>query len=79
MNYKDLINEYALNDNKLAPNSIVKNILYNYKDENIVEYSIHNGKETVVILSGGFWNNGVTTALINTLENIDTNKLYMFL
>ncbi|MGO2206159.1 CDP-glycerol glycerophosphotransferase family protein [Staphylococcus xylosus] len=74
VNYKDLINEYALNDNKLAPNSIVKNILYNYKDENIVEYSIHNGKETVVILSGGFWNNGVTTALINTLENIDTNK-----
>ncbi|PTI73451.1 glycosyltransferase, partial [Staphylococcus succinus] len=59
---------------EVAPNSIVKNILHNYTDESIVEYNIHNGKETVVILSGGFWNNGVTTALINTLENIDTSK-----
>lgn len=49
-------------------------MLNNYVDETISEYSLHNGKETVAILSGGFWNNGVTSALINTLENIDTSK-----
>lgn len=55
-------------------NKILKNMLNNYVDETISEYSLHNGKETVAILSGGFWNNGVTSALINTSENIDTSK-----
>ena len=52
----------------------VTDYLFDNKKDNIHEYNIHNGKETVAILSGGFWDNGITTALINTLEGIDTSK-----
>lgn len=50
---------------------------YIFKDEPhelIKELSLFNGKETVVVLGGGFWDNGVTTALLNTFENIDLDK-----
>ena len=41
-------------------------------------YKPHNGKETVVLFSGGFWNNGITSSLINLLEKIDvTEKNYV--
>ena len=61
-------------DRKDGSKIIVENMIKGYTDETIKEHTIHNGKETVVILSGGFWNNGITTALINTLENIDTTE-----
>lgn len=73
-NYKDLNNKFISSDCKLGANKVIKNIIDNYIDDSIIEHNVHNGKETVAILSGGFWNNGVTTALINTLENIDTTK-----
>ncbi|WP_349420916.1 CDP-glycerol glycerophosphotransferase family protein [Staphylococcus felis] len=53
---------------------ISKHILFNEDNDRIKVERLYNHKETVVILSGGFWNNGITTALINTLENIDTNE-----
>lgn len=74
VDYHEMKAKFAKNDCILGPEKIVKNMVNGYIDESITEYYIHNGKETVAILSGGFWNNGVTTALINTLENIDTNK-----
>ena len=72
--YEELKKRFSCYDQKNGSEKIVNNILYNSDDNYITEYNVHNGKETVAILSGGFWNNGVTTALINTLENIDTNK-----
>lgn len=73
-NYNDLNNRFISSDSEVGAKKIVKNIIESYIDDSIIEHNVHNGKETVAILSGGFWNNGVTTALINTLENIDTSK-----
>jgi len=42
--------------------------------DNIKETNLYNEKETVVILSGGFWDNGITMALLNTFDNIDISK-----
>ena len=50
---------------------------YIFKDERhalIKESNLFNGKETVFVLGGGFWDNGVTTALLNTFDNIDLGK-----
>jgi len=40
----------------------------------IKEFNLYNGKETVFILGGGFWDNGVTTALLNTFDNTDLDR-----
>lgn len=74
INYANMKQRFTKYDHHTGSFKITKNILNGYTDDSILEYDIHNGKETVAILSGGFWNNGVTTALINTLENIDTTK-----
>ena len=72
--YTEMKNRFTKYDSQAGAYKITKNILNDYTDDSIMEYDIHNGKETVAILSGGFWNNGVTTALINTLENVDTSQ-----
>ena len=72
--YTEMKNRFTKYDSQAGAYKITKNILNDYTEDSIIEYDIHNGKETVAILSGGFWNNGVTTALINTLENVDTSQ-----
>ncbi len=65
---------FTYKDNLHGAEEVVSYLFKGEKVQSIDEYNIHNGKETVAILSGGFWDNGITTALINTLENIDTSK-----
>ncbi|WP_262316082.1 CDP-glycerol glycerophosphotransferase family protein [Lacticaseibacillus parakribbianus] len=36
--------------------------------------SPYNGLPTVAIYSGGLWNNGITSALLNTLDQVDLTK-----
>ena len=51
--------------------------MYLFKDilhETIKEFKLFNSKETALILSGGFWDNGVTTALLNMFDYIDLDK-----
>lgn len=74
VNYKTMIKKYCAVDNLDGVKQVVEFVLNGRIDERIEEFSIHNGKETVAILSGGFWDNGITTALLNTLEKIDTSK-----
>lgn len=71
--YTDMINKFCKHDNLYGTRQLVEYLFLN-KKENVKEYNIHNGKETVAILSGGFWDNGITSALLNTLEGIDTSK-----
>lgn len=65
------INPY---DNVQGTSEIVDNMISGKENENIKTYSTYNGKENVFLLSGGFWDNGITTALTNMLESIDTSE-----
>lgn len=74
IDYQEFKNEYNKYDKIDAPKIIINHMFLDKDDLTIEEHNLHNGKETVVIVSGGFWSNGITTALINTLENIDTTE-----
>ncbi|WP_127848658.1 CDP-glycerol glycerophosphotransferase family protein [Lacticaseibacillus hulanensis] len=45
-----------------------------FGDVQIDEYIPYNGKETVVIMTGKMVMNGITSALINTLDTVDVTK-----
>ncbi len=74
VDYSKMIEEFNKFDYIDGTKDILENMINGTVSESIQEYNLHNGKETVLIVSGGFWNNGITTALINTLENIDTDE-----
>lgn len=61
-------------DYQQGTRDLMSYILSGEASPTITATTVHNGKETVVILSGGFWDNGITSALINTLANIDTSE-----
>lgn len=54
--------------------TLLKYLLEGKKYDNMREYSIKNDKETVAIFTGGFLDNGITSALLNMLEKIDPQK-----
>ncbi|WP_239701155.1 CDP-glycerol glycerophosphotransferase family protein [Mammaliicoccus sp. D-M17] len=74
VDYKTFIDEFSEFDQANGSEIIVNHMLFGKEDSSIESHNLHNGKETVAVVSGGFWSNGITTALINTLENIDTNE-----
>ncbi len=74
VSYEDMRNRFCSYDNIEGTKDICNYVFRQTLSSNIEELSLYNGKETVALLSGGFWDNGITTALINTLSNIDTNK-----
>ncbi|WP_018660833.1 CDP-glycerol glycerophosphotransferase family protein [Heyndrickxia acidiproducens] len=74
VSYQDMQRRFCPVDNIEGTKDICRYIFKHSLAPTITEVSIFNGKETVAMLSGGFWDNGITTALINTLNNIDTNK-----
>lgn len=54
---------------------IVSDYLFkNVPHERIKATHLFNGKETAFVLGGGFWDNGVTTVLLNTFDNIDLDR-----
>ncbi|MGO3374374.1 CDP-glycerol glycerophosphotransferase family protein [Brochothrix thermosphacta] len=72
--YEKLHSHFCMQDNLNGTNELIEYLVTGNATDNINVSSVHNGKETVVILSGGFWDNGITSALLNTLENIDTTQ-----
>lgn len=54
--------------------TLLKYLINDQKYSNLKEYSIKNDKETVAIFSGGLMDNGITTALLNMLDEIDLKK-----
>ncbi|EIT1258972.1 CDP-glycerol glycerophosphotransferase family protein [Staphylococcus pseudintermedius] len=74
VDYSAINERFNAVDQEKGSDIVVAHMLYDQSNEAISTERLYNGKETVAIVSGGFWNNGVTTALINTLENIDTTK-----
>jgi CDP-glycerol glycerophosphotransferase len=71
---KSFAKKYIEKDNLEGTKQVVDYIFDNKHTDNIDEVTPYNGKETVLICSGAMWKNGITTALINTLDNVDTAK-----
>jgi len=74
VNYNEMRNEFCPVDNVNGSQIICDYIFKNVSHELIEESHLFNEKETALVLSGGFWDNGVTIALLNTFDNIDLDK-----
>src|SRR5690606_30128662 len=71
-NYNDFIERFCKHDSLDGAERITNYILNDIKSDAIQEYSLSNNKENIFIFCGGLWDNGITTALLNTLDTIDT-------
>ena len=74
VDYKIMIDEYCPFDCVNGAQIVCDYIFKEKSHELIAESSLLNGKETAFVLGGGFWDNGVTTVLLNTFDNIDLDK-----
>jgi len=74
VDYQVMMDEFCPVETEEGAKIVCDYIFSNLKHEKIKEEIISNGKETVFVFSGGFWDNGVTTALLNTFDNIDLSK-----
>jgi len=72
--YTQFLLEFAPLDSLVGPQIINDYLLYNQSNKKVIESTLSNNKENVVIMPGGLWDNGVTTAFLNTLDNIDLTK-----
>lgn len=57
-------------------NEVLKFLFKNTSENklHLKAYGVYNHKETVVMCVGALWNNGITKALLNTFDAIDTQK-----
>jgi len=78
--YKTMIDAFCPIDVVNGAQLICDYIFKNERHALIQESTLSSEKETVFILGGGFWDNGVTTALLNTFDNISlTDRHYVVL
>lgn len=67
------VDKYCKYDRKNVAELVCRHIIKGEKQ--FEEYSAEsNGKENILIYSGNLAKNGLTTALLNLLENVDTDK-----
>ena len=72
--YQEMKQEFCPLDH-INGTAILCGSLFNQQEHELIkEKNLDNGKETVFILSGGLWDNGITTALLNIFDNIDITK-----
>ena len=74
VDYSEMINEFCPVDVENGTQIICDYIFKEQSHELIQESTLLNEKKTAFILGGGFWDNGVTTSLLNTFDNIDLDK-----
>ena len=74
VSYDEMINEFCPVDCLKGAKIVCDYIFKRIHHKCITEYSLLNKKETAIVLGGGFWDNGVTTALLNTFDNIELDK-----
>ncbi|WP_249029939.1 glycosyltransferase [Tannockella kyphosi] len=74
----EFLKTFASYENKEASSTLLERIILGKKMK--VELPIpNNGKQNVLIYSGGLAKNGITTALFNLLNEIDVNKYNYYL
>jgi CDP-glycerol glycerophosphotransferase (TagB/SpsB family)/glycosyltransferase involved in cell wall biosynthesis len=74
VNYDEFNIRYNSLDNKCGAKEIIDYLFENISVPNIKEINILDKKETVFLISGAILNNGITRALFNLLNLIDTSK-----
>jgi len=74
VDYAQMVAEFCPVDQVDGARLVVDYLFSDKSHPAITEASLFNGKETVLVASGGFWDNGVTTALLNTIANVDLSK-----
>ncbi|MGG4507251.1 CDP-glycerol glycerophosphotransferase family protein [Heyndrickxia sporothermodurans] len=71
----DFMKNKFCNWDVLDGSSIIADYMLKNKENPLIkEYTIRNEKENVFVFCGGLWDNGITTALLNTINSIDTSK-----
>lgn len=72
--YSSFTDKYCSKDSINGSQEIVEHILFGKDSKNIQQYNNYNMKPNVYMFVGPMWDTGITTALKNLLENIDTTK-----
>ncbi|MGX7030465.1 CDP-glycerol glycerophosphotransferase family protein [Vagococcus zengguangii] len=72
--YSEFLAEFCPVDQANGTKQIVQHMFEDKSSDSITVSSCHNGKETVFLMVGGLWDNGITTALLNMFDNIDADK-----
>ena len=72
--YTSMISEFCPFDVPQGAKNICDYLFNPASTINLKVLGTSNQKETAFILSGGFWDNGVTMALLNTFDHIDLEK-----
>ena len=73
----EFVEKYCTYENVNAVENICSHIFANKKA--CREESVQNGKKNVLIFAGGLLNNGITSAMLNVLNNIDTSQHNYFI
>lgn len=71
---KKFVQEFCSFENKNASSQLLDLVLFNERADLNIENMPNNGKENVLIYAGNFAKNGITSSLMNLLENIDLDK-----
>ncbi|WP_207767829.1 CDP-glycerol glycerophosphotransferase family protein [Heyndrickxia camelliae] len=74
IDYSYMKSKFCNYDSVNGARVIVDYIINEQVNDLIKEYKIRNEKENVFIFCGSLWDNGITTALFNTINSIDTSK-----
>lgn len=73
----ELIEEFCTYDNLNAVKNLCKHV---FKDEKLCkEEKIENYNKNVLIYAGGLWKNGLTSSLMNLINNVDATKHNFFI
>jgi len=72
--YSAMVAEFCPVDCVAGAKIIADYIFGSTVDDKVSVTKLANDKETVLVLGGEFWDNGVTIALLNTFDNIDLLK-----
>lgn len=79
VNYTQLAKEYAEYDNPNGHDEVLAFIFHGKTSQNIIEYDLRNNKENVVIFAGGLWDNGISKALFNFIDEFETDQTNIIL
>lgn len=78
-NDDNFVDTFCKFDSKSASSEILDLLLFGDSQQIIVQDMPNNGKENVLIYAGNFAKNGITSSLVNLLENIDCEKRNYYL
>ncbi|MEO1781201.1 hypothetical protein BAU18_000780 [Enterococcus diestrammenae] len=71
---KDFVNKYCAYDDGHVTERLIKKIFLKDNSADISKYETQNGKKRLLVYPGGMNNNGITSSLVNLINNIDETQ-----